>query len=103
MRWIGKRDFHLIVLAALMPFSGCSRPASQYTVDYYVSHDEEREAKLRECANDPGALKDDALCINASKAGASKAIGSLRDRPAMTLLEAQELRGREQREKKAAQ
>ncbi len=76
----------------------CSRAPSRYTVEYYEAHDEQRQEKLRECANDPGALRDDALCINAQKAGEMKAMGNLRSSPPMGLLEAQEAREREQLE-----
>ena len=95
---------HAIILAvtAALGFAagaGCARSSRGYTVDYFMQNDMERNRVLEECANDPGSLRDDPLCINAQKAGAAKAIGSLRDPPALSLVEAQELREKEQRSK----
>ena len=59
-------------------------PAHQ-TVDYYVANREAREARVAECANDPGALGQTPDCINARKAAALESIGSLRDLPPMQL------------------
>lgn len=48
------------------------------TVDYYRTNRESREAKLAECANDPGALAQTPDCINAQQA-ARLDVKSLRD------------------------
>jgi hypothetical protein len=55
------------------------------TVDYYVENREARQARLAECANDPGALGQTPDCINARQAAALESIGSLRDLPPMQL------------------
>lgn len=55
------------------------------TVEYYRDHAAEREAKLAECANDPGALGKTPDCVNARTAGQQVDIGSLRDLPPMGL------------------
>lgn len=56
------------------------------TVDYYVSNREAREARLAECANDPGALDQTPDCVNARQAARLDA-KSLRDLPPMGLLD----------------
>lgn len=55
------------------------------TVDYYVKNVEARQARLVECAIDPGGLGQTPDCINARKAAALESIGSLRDLPPMDL------------------
>jgi hypothetical protein len=89
-----------LALCWLLISVGCTPPPSEYTVEYYLANDTQREAKIQECSNDPGSLRNDPLCINAQKAGALSGISSLRNPPAMTLLEAQERRERERREGK---
>lgn len=56
------------------------------TVEYYQANREAREARVAECANDPGGLGKTPDCINAKKAAAIEDIGSLRDLPPMGLL-----------------
>jgi hypothetical protein len=53
------------------------KPTHQ-TVDYYRTNRDAREAKLAECANDPGALGQTPDCINARQA-ARLDVKSLRD------------------------
>ncbi len=84
------------VVSSVLP--ACAQRASQHTVEYYSKHTEEREAKLAECANDPGALRHDPLCVNAREAGEAAGLGSWQDLKPMGLLEAQEARERKQRE-----
>lgn len=48
------------------------------TVEYYRTNRDAREAKLAECANDPGALGQTPDCINARQA-ARQDVKSLRD------------------------
>lgn len=83
------------VLAVYVGLAACARSPSEYTVDYYTAHPQEREAKLVQCANDPGALRNDALCVNARQAGLIDGIGSLRDLPPIGLLKGEERRRRE--------
>lgn len=56
------------------------------TVDYYRANREAREAKVAECANDPGSLGKTPDCTNAKQAAAIEDIGNLRDLPPMGLL-----------------
>ncbi|WP_414703740.1 EexN family lipoprotein [Povalibacter sp.] len=91
-----KHAIRRILIPLILSLVGCTRPPSEFTVDYYLSNNAAREEKLSECANDPGALQGDALCVNAQKAGAIKGLGSLRERPRTSLLEAQERREKEQ-------
>lgn len=49
------------------------------TVEYYRANREAREARVAECANDPGALGKTPDCINAKQAAAIEGLGSLRD------------------------
>ncbi|HMN43829.1 MAG TPA: EexN family lipoprotein [Povalibacter sp.] len=77
----------LVSVLAVLMLVACSRKPSEYTVGYYKAHKEERTEKLRECADDPGALRDDPLCINAKQADRDEAIGSLRDLPPVGLLD----------------
>lgn len=39
------------------------------TVDWYLAHDTERKATLKECQNNPGELGQTPNCVNASIAG----------------------------------
>jgi len=60
------------------------------TVEYYQANRDAREAKVAECANDPGGLGKTPDCINAKQAAAIEGIGSLRDLPPMGLLKDKE-------------
>lgn len=86
------------VLAVFTALGACAPSPSEYTVDYYQAHPAEREAKLAQCANDPGALRDDALCVNAREAGVMEGIGSFRDLPPIGLVESEERRQRERQQ-----
>ena len=46
----------------------CTPKAEPHTVDFYVDNKEARLARLKECENNAGSLKDDADCINAKQA-----------------------------------
>jgi hypothetical protein len=66
----------------------CSRGPQEeatHTVDYYRSHAEMREAKLRDCSNDPGSLGDSPNCVNVRRAEELESLGSLRKLPPMGL------------------
>lgn len=56
------------------------------TVDYYRENPDARQARLAECANDPGALGKTPDCVNAREAEGQESIGRLRDLPPMGLL-----------------
>jgi hypothetical protein len=68
-------------------FAACAPPPNptHETVDYYRANRDAREAKLAECANDPGTLRNTPDCINARQAGSLESIGSLRDLPPLQL------------------
>jgi len=63
---------------------------TQQTVEYYRANRGAREARVAECANDPGALGKTPDCINAKQAAAIEDIGNLRDLPPMGLLKDEE-------------
>lgn len=59
-----KQTFKILLAGvALVAFAGCNEKVN--TVDYYVEHEQEREAKLKECLNNPGAMQNNPNCINA--------------------------------------
>jgi hypothetical protein len=81
-------QFHLVlVTAAAIAFCGCSpqAPKARYTVDEYVANPDAMEAKLQQCANNPGDSRNDPDCVNVKAAAERKGIGSLRDLPPMGL------------------
>lgn len=81
------RIFSSVLLIGVV--CSCSRSPSEFTVDYYRAHPDERREKVSACANDPGALRDDPLCVNAREAEALESVGSLRSLPPMGLVEAE--------------
>lgn len=52
-----------VLAAMVLSFTGCDDGVK--TVDYYKEHDAERKAKIEECRNNPGGMKDDPNCQNA--------------------------------------
>lgn len=81
-------QFRLVLVAAVaIAFCGCSREPekARYTVDEYVANPDAMEARLKECANNPGDSRDDPDCVNVRAAAERKGIGSLRDLPPMGL------------------
>jgi hypothetical protein len=81
-------QFHLVlVAAAAIAFCGCSPEPqmARYTVDDYVANPDAMDAKLKECANNPGDSRNDPDCVNVRAAAERKGIGSLRDLPPMGL------------------
>lgn len=80
---------YLVVGAALAAVACSSPPVppSHQTVEFYRTNKEARQAKVAECANDPGALGKTPDCINAKQAAAIEDIGNLRDLPPMGLAE----------------
>lgn len=67
---------------------GCSPepPQAHYTVDEYLANRVAMDAKLKECANNPGDLGSHPDCVNVKAAAARKGVGSLRDLPPLGLL-----------------
>jgi hypothetical protein len=81
-----QRLFVLIATAATT-LCGCSPEpqAARYTVDEYLSNPDAMDAKLKECANNPGDSANDPDCVNVRAAAERKGIGSLRDLPPLGL------------------
>lgn len=76
----------LLVTAALA-ICGCSPepPKARYTVDEYLANPQATEARLKECAKNPGDSLRDPDCVNVRAAAERRGIGSLRDLPPMGL------------------
>jgi len=70
-----------IAIAFITTASGCSqdlqRPKAAHTVDQYLAKPDLMEAKLRECANNPGELRDTPDCINVNAASARRGTDSM--------------------------
>src|SRR5579862_9892353 len=69
------------VIAALTAAeAGCSQqavpPKATHTVDEYLAKPDLMEAKVRECANNPGDLRSDPDCVNVKAAAQQYSIGS---------------------------
>jgi hypothetical protein len=77
---------------------GCSPepPKAEFTVDEYLANPAAMNAKLKECANNPGDLRDDPDCTNVKAAAERQGVGSLRDLPPLGL-EPSEDNGRSER------
>jgi hypothetical protein len=70
-----------IAVAFIATASGCCRdsqpPKATHTVDQYLAKPDLLEEKLRECANNPGELRDTPDCINANAASARRGMDSM--------------------------
>jgi len=73
-----------IISAACAPSPEPTPEPTHQTVEYYRNNAAAREARLAECANDPGALRDTPDCVNARQA-ALQSTRSLRDLPPIGL------------------
>ena len=68
------RTYKIFLLSALalfpLTFTGCDKKEEVKTVEWYMAPENKAayEAKLAECRNNPGGLKDDPNCINAATA-----------------------------------
>lgn len=69
------------LLALVLLISACSQETARarYTVEDYRANDAMREAKVKECANDPGTLGKTPDCVNALRAASLESRGSLRE------------------------
>jgi hypothetical protein len=67
--------------------AGCHRSPhdTRLTVEYFRAHAAERQATLRDCANDPGSLRKSPMCVDAREAARIEDVGSLRNLPQMGL------------------
>ena len=70
-----------IAIAFIATASGCSgespRPKATHTVDQYLAKPDLLEETLRECANNPGELRDTPDCINVNAASARRRVDSM--------------------------
>lgn len=71
-----------IAVAFIATASGCcshdsQRPKAAHTVDQYLAKPDLLEEKLRECANNPGELRDTPDCINVNAASARRGMDSM--------------------------
>jgi hypothetical protein len=68
-------------IAFIATASGCcrdsQRPRAAHTVDQYRAKPDLLEEKLRECANNPGELRDTPDCINANAASGRRGMESM--------------------------
>ena len=55
------------LIIALVAISACKKEET-FDVDFYLANDAARTAKVKECRNNPGELRDSANCINALEA-----------------------------------
>lgn len=62
-----------IVLVVAAFLAGCGDNTPVQTVDWYKTHDVEREEMLVNCKNNPGELAASPNCLNAQQAGNEKA------------------------------
>jgi hypothetical protein len=62
----------LLALPVLLAM-GCEKPPPRalHTVNYYRTHEAERNARLEECRKDPAGMSQNADCLNATQAETS--------------------------------
>lgn len=85
-RLIGRALSITAALAGLAELAGCGHsPDAVLTVAYYRAHAQERESRVRVCADDPGQLRDSPSCVNAREAARIENVGSLEHLPPMGL------------------
>lgn len=71
------RPLGLMLCAGVLAYlAGCMPAEPTKTVDYYKANPDERRAKLKECANNPGEKRKEPNCVNASQAEALGALGT---------------------------
>jgi hypothetical protein len=87
MRTVQRTRSLALIVAAVAGVSGCSPepPKARYTVDEYLANPDAMDAKLKDCANNPGDLGNHPDCVNVRVAAERKGLGSLRDLPPMDL------------------
>lgn len=65
--------------------AACAPAPNPHPVSWYREHVEERQAQLRHCQENPGALQATPDCVNATAAEKVESVGSLRQLPSMGL------------------
>lgn len=71
-------SFLIFALLATTLLSACKEDEKTNTVEWYMSNNSEREAKLSACVNDPAKLAKTPNCVNAKQAELQLSSGSLR-------------------------
>ncbi|MDR2690591.1 MAG: EexN family lipoprotein [Azoarcus sp.] len=59
------KTLSLVAATVLLSLSACDKEEEVHTTDWYAAHNAERHAKIQECKNNPGELKNTPNCINA--------------------------------------
>jgi hypothetical protein len=76
------RNFAVVALVSFA-LTGCFDETKEtgpvHDVEWFKTHNNERQATLEECANNPGELKDTPNCSNALEAEKQLSSGSLHD------------------------
>lgn len=68
----------LILVLASLSLQGCfSSEEETKSVEWYLEHENERQAKLEACNNNPGELKDTPNCQNAVRAEVVGSAGAM--------------------------
>jgi hypothetical protein len=57
--------------------AGCSTGETTHTANWYMKHNQARDAKIKQCANNPGQLRNTSNCENAKAATRKLSAGSL--------------------------
>lgn len=70
---------HLLALALIVAACSQEPERARYTVEDYRANDVLREARVKECTNDPGTLGKTPDCVNALRAASLERSGSLRE------------------------
>ncbi len=79
MKFSFTRNIAAVALVSIM-LTGCFQEAEPvHDVEWYKTHDAERQAKLKECSNNPGELRDTPNCENAVQAEKALSFGKPKD------------------------
>ena len=88
-KWVDRRrtgEVTIVSISIAYAFvSSCSPDRAEPTVDYFRTHQEERQKALALCVNDIGRLGNTAKCKNARLAAQLEDIGSSRNLPPIGL------------------
>lgn len=57
-----------VVFSSLLLLSACEKEEVVHDVEWYLAHEDELDAKIEECKNNPGELSKTPNCINAGQA-----------------------------------
>lgn len=57
-----------VVFSCLFFLSACEKEEVVHDIEWYLAHEDELDAKIEECKNNPGELSKTPNCINAAQA-----------------------------------